>query len=66
MDVDNKYRIVAALEGRFILFEKVGNHDETLKWGAAAKLDSYAERLSADPELPAKRQKGVAETEFDV
>ena len=50
MNVDDQYRMVAALEGDTILFEMVGNHDETLKRGARASLREYEDRLTADPE----------------
>ena len=50
MNVDDQYRIVAVLEGDAVLFEMVGNHDETLKRGARATLREYEERLKADPE----------------
>jgi hypothetical protein len=50
MNVDHQYRIVAVLEGDAVLFEMVGNHDETLKRGAKATLREYEQRLKADPE----------------
>jgi superfamily I DNA/RNA helicase len=50
MNVDDHYRIVAALEGSVVLFMRVGNHDETLRWGEEASLDELKARLSDDPE----------------
>lgn len=50
MNLDDQYRMVAILEGRDILFEMVGNHDETLKRGGEATLREYEERLAIDPE----------------
>ncbi len=50
--VDLQYRIVAVAEGRDILLMKVGNHDETERWGETATLRDYDERISAaDVEL---------------
>lgn len=48
INVDDKYRIVAALEGNVVLFEKVGNHDATLAWGEHATLKEYEERLQVE------------------
>jgi superfamily I DNA/RNA helicase len=50
MNVDDQFRIVAVLEGSDILFELVGNHDDTLKRGAKHTLREYEERRSIDPE----------------
>lgn len=50
LNVDNKWRMVVALEGNVVFLEKVGNHDETLAWGAKASLDEYRERLEVGPE----------------
>jgi superfamily I DNA/RNA helicase len=36
---------VAALEGRFVFLEKVGNHDETERWGERASLSEYEKAL---------------------
>lgn len=64
MNVDDQYRIVAVLEGESVLFEMVGNHDETLKRGATATLREYEQRLTADPEtLLGRRPSREAETE---
>jgi superfamily I DNA/RNA helicase len=49
MNVDDQYRLVAVLEADVVLLEKVGNHDETLRWGSRANLDAYAERLVQTP-----------------
>lgn len=51
MNVDDQYRLVVALEGNVVLFMRVGNHDETLKWGENANLDVFKVRLQDDPEL---------------
>jgi superfamily I DNA/RNA helicase len=50
MNVDDQYRLVVALEGNVVLFMRVGNHDETLRWGEQATLDELKARLSEDPE----------------
>jgi len=60
MKVDHQYRIVAILEGDAVLFEMVGNHDETLKRGARATLHQYEERLTADPETLRGRRPACA------
>jgi superfamily I DNA/RNA helicase len=50
--VDLQYRMVAVAEGRDVLLMKVGNHDETERWGETATLGEYEERISAaDVEL---------------
>ena len=46
MDVDDKYRIVAAVEGVTVFLEKVGNHDETERWGEHATLQEYADLIT--------------------
>ena len=63
MNVDDQYRMVALLEGRDVLFEMVGNHDETLKKGAVAVFRELEERLDIDPETYVRppRSKEVAE-----
>lgn len=58
MNVDDQYRIVAVLEGDAVLFEMVGNHDETLKRGERATLTEYEERLNANPEMLRGRRPG--------
>ena len=50
MNVDDQYRMVVAIEGPVVLFMRVGNHDETLKWGEQANLDEFKARLAAGPE----------------
>lgn len=50
MNVDDQYRMVVAVEGPVVLFMRVGNHDETLKWGEQANLDEFKARLATDPE----------------
>lgn len=57
MNVDDQYRMVAVLEGKAVLFELVGNHDETLKRGADATLDAYEERMTVDPETYVRRRR---------
>lgn len=54
MNVDDQYRMVVVLEGRTVLFELVGNHDDTLKRGANSNLREYEERLAIDPETHTK------------
>lgn len=63
MNVDDQYRMVAVLEGRDVLFEMVGNHDETLKRGAVAVFRELEERLEIDPETYVRppKSKKVAE-----
>jgi len=58
MNVDDQYRLVAVLEGDAVLFEMVGNHDETLRRGERATLSEYEERLNADPETLHGRRPG--------
>ena len=50
MDIDDKYRIVAVIEGNEPLFLRAGNHDETIEWGAHATLAPYLERLALTSE----------------
>lgn len=50
MNVDDRYRMVVALDGRDVLFEAVGDHEPTLKRGAVAVLRELEERLRIDPE----------------
>lgn len=54
MNVDDQYRLVVALEGHVVLFMRVGNHDETLKWGEHASLDEFKVRFTEDIEAPSK------------
>ncbi len=49
MDVDDKYRIVAVLEGDVVFLENVGNHDAVERWGENATLRQYEERLDVPP-----------------
>ncbi len=65
MNVDDQYRLVVALEGRVVLFMRVGNHDETLKWGENANLDVFKARLQDDPEL-ARRPKDRTPVETEA
>jgi superfamily I DNA/RNA helicase len=50
MDVDDSYRIVAALDGGHAFLEKVGPHDPTERWGETATLRDYRDRLEVGPE----------------
>lgn len=64
MNVDDQYRMVVVLEGKHVFFEMVGNHDETLKRGAAAIYRELEERRQIDPETYVRRprkEKEVAE-----
>ncbi len=52
--VDLQYRMVAVVEGKTVLLLKVGNHDETERWGetARATVREWSERVdAADVEL---------------
>lgn len=52
--VDLQYRMVAVVEGKTILLLKVGNHDDTERWGETAKatIREWADRVdSAEVEL---------------
>lgn len=66
--VDLQYRAVAVVDGTDVLLLKVGNHDETEKWGETARflLTDLERRVSeADIELGGKgrrRKAGDAET----
>lgn len=57
MNVDDAYRIVAAVEDRHVLLLKVGNHDETERWGERASLKTFEERLVFDPSLLARERR---------
>lgn len=50
MNVDDQYRMVVAVDGPVVLFMRVGNHDETLKWGEQANLDDFKARLNVGPD----------------
>ncbi len=65
MNVDDGYRIVAAVEGRHVFLLKVGNHDDTERWGERATLRPYEERVALDPAMLAreKRDAGKPRTE---
>lgn len=56
MDVDDKYRIVAVVEGREPLFMRAGNHDETIQWGENASLSQFVERLEVTSETFRRRE----------
>jgi len=60
--VDLQYRMVAAVEGRDVLLLKVGNHDETERWGEQATLREYEERISsADVDLGGRGRAPLAQ-----
>ncbi len=65
MNVDDAYRIVAAVEDRHVLLLKVGNHDETERWGERASLKDFEERLAVDPVLLARERRRAAEPTAD-
>ena len=48
MNVDDKYRVVVALDGDVVFFERVGNHDDVLAWGERATLREYQDRVEVD------------------
>lgn len=62
MNVDDQYRMVVALEGNVVLFMRVGNHDETLKWGEHASLDEFKVRFTEDIEAPRRSRDRVEPT----
>jgi hypothetical protein len=68
MNLDDGYRIVAAVEGQHVLLLKVGNHEETERWGERATVREYEERLAFDPALllREKRAKPASEAMFDI
>jgi hypothetical protein len=49
MNINDGYRIVAAVEGRHVFLLKTGNHGETERWGERATLREMEERLAVDP-----------------
>ena len=66
MNVDDGYRIVAAVEGRHVFLLKVGNHDETERWGERATLREYEERLALDPAMLARERRGRDKPRMDI
>ncbi|MBI2776615.1 MAG: DEAD/DEAH box helicase [Chloroflexi bacterium] len=68
MNVDDGYRIVAAVEGRHVFLLKVGNHDETERWGERATLRELEQRLAFDPVIlaRAKRIKAASNLMFEI
>ena len=48
-NIDDQYRMVVVVEGDDVLFERAGNHDDVLTWGAGASLREYRDRLAIDP-----------------
>ena len=70
MNVDDGYRIVAAVEGANVFLLKVGNHDEAERWGERATLREYEERLALDPSMLARekriRERPTTDTMFEL
>lgn len=70
MNVDDGYRIVAAVEGQHVFLLKVGNHDEAERWGERATLREYQERLDLDPAVLARekrvREKPTTDAMFEL
>lgn len=62
MDVDDSYRIVAAMEGRHVFLERVGPHDPTERWGETATLREYEERIAIDPSSVLRERRQVDRT----
>src|SRR5688500_11827979 len=46
LNLDDRYRMVGALEGDIVLLQRVTKHDEAITWGETATLDPLAERLT--------------------
>ena len=70
INVDDGYRIVAAVEGKHVFLLKVGNHDEAERWGERATLREYEERLELDPAVLSRqkrvRERPATEAMFDL
>lgn len=68
LNLDGGYRMVAAVEGRHVFLLKVGNHDETERWGERATLRQYKERLAFDPAIlkREKRSKPASDAMFEI
>jgi superfamily I DNA/RNA helicase len=66
MDVDDGYRIVAAVEDRTVFLLKVGNHDATIKWGAKATLDEFTKRMAVDPAAVRARKRAESKPSMDA
>ena len=66
MNVDDGYRIVAAVEGRHVFLLKVGNHDETERWGERATLHEFEERLVLDPAVLVREKRDRTKPHMDV
>ena len=60
MNIDEGYRIVAAVEGRQIWLLKAGRHDETERWGEQATLREYEARIALDPAMLAREKRLAA------
>lgn len=59
LNVDDGYRIVAAVEGRHVFLLKVGNHDETERWGERATLREFEDRVALDPTMLARERRNA-------
>lgn len=66
MNVDDGYRIVAAVEGRHVFLLKVGNHDETERWGERVTLREYEERVALDPAMLARERRNRFKPSMDA
>jgi hypothetical protein len=66
MDVDDGYRIVAAVEDRMVFLLKVGKHDATIKWGAKASLNEFTKRMAVDPSRLRATKRAEAKPTMDV
>jgi hypothetical protein len=68
MNVDDACRIVAAVEGRHVFLLKVGNHDETERWGERATLRRFEERIGFDPGILARKKRlaPVSDAMFEI
>lgn len=66
MNVDDGYRIVAVVEARHVFLLKVGNHDETERWGERATLREYEERLALDPAILTRDKRDRDKPKMDV
>ncbi len=60
LDIDEGYRIVAAVEGAQVFLLRAGRHDETERWGEQATLQPYEKRLAVDPVLLARERRRAA------
>lgn len=61
MDIDDKYRVVVAVEGAEPLFMKAGNHDETIAWGSKASLGPYVNRLALTSDTFRRKKRRISQ-----